>query len=203
MNKHYSVLPAWDTENLVKIRGKETPNKEAIEQAAQVAKLAHEGQTDKAGEDYFTGHLTRVAKAVAEKGAIFEIAALFHDIVEDTDWTIEDLSEDWDARIIVAVDRLTKRSGEIYPDYMDRLAAPYSDGRNELIERVLPRQDLRPFYISSHWRVDPNNDFWFYWGVEAAKAVKKADLEDHLRDTSPISDSLVKRYQKALEVVNG
>ena len=40
-------------------------------------------------------------------------------------------------------------------------------------------------------------------GDATARAVKRADLLDHLRDTAAIPDGLVKRYRKALAIIDG
>lgn len=55
-----------------------------IEKAKAFAMMAHKGQTDKAGEDYFTAHVAVVADGV-EPDPLVKAAAYLHDTVEDTD----------------------------------------------------------------------------------------------------------------------
>lgn len=54
-----------------------------IEKAKAFAMMAHKGQTDKAGEDYFTAHVAVVADGV-EPDPLVKAAAYLHDTVEDT-----------------------------------------------------------------------------------------------------------------------
>jgi (p)ppGpp synthase/HD superfamily hydrolase len=133
-----------------------------ITKARALAKLLHAGHTDKAGDDYFAGHLTRVASA----GDFYIDVSVgyLHDIVEDTDATLDDLRDlDFGDHIVGAVDLLTKKDGVTYADYIRAIKAS---------------------------------------GDSVAVRVKLADLRDHLRDTSAISDSLVKRYTDALAVLS-
>lgn len=53
-----------------------------IEKAKAFAMMAHKGQTDKAGEDYFTAHVAVVADGV-EPDPLVKAAAYLHDTVED------------------------------------------------------------------------------------------------------------------------
>lgn len=54
-----------------------------IEKAKAFAMMAHKGQTDKAGEDYFTAHVAVVADGV-EPDPLVKAAAYLHDTVADT-----------------------------------------------------------------------------------------------------------------------
>ncbi len=76
-------------------------------------------KTDKGGMPYLN-HLVKVYAGVKEYDE--KIIALLHDVVEDTDVTFEDLKEfGYPASIIEALNYLTKRKGEYYPDYIDRI----------------------------------------------------------------------------------
>ena len=98
----------------------------SLERAIALAATAHEGQTDKAGQPYVL-HLLRVmvAQTMAQMmaqttGDMTErapqpamIAAVLHDIVEDTDYTFEDLREEGFSReVVTAVEHLTRQDGE-------------------------------------------------------------------------------------------
>lgn len=83
------------------------------------AVVAHEGQTDKAGEPYIE-HVLRVWRAVPFTCAV---AAFLHDVVEDTAFTLADLAERFDPADVAAVDALTRRGGETYNAYIERVAA--------------------------------------------------------------------------------
>lgn len=74
---------------------------------------------DKGGLPYFN-HLLKVYENVSSYDE--KIIALLHDIVEDTDITIEDLKEfGYNNNIIEPITFLTKKKGEYYPDYIDRI----------------------------------------------------------------------------------
>lgn len=60
-----------------------------VEAAARLAQRLHQGQVDKAGMDYFSGHLT----AVAAKGRTWQeqVVGYLHDAAEDTPHTVEEV----------------------------------------------------------------------------------------------------------------
>lgn len=92
---------------------------EQLSAAIEIAVKAHNGQTDKYGLPYI-GHVLRVCYAghtMEEK-----IIGALHDVVEDTDWTLSALKkEGFPQPIIDGVDAMTKRDGEEYEDYLERL----------------------------------------------------------------------------------
>ena len=81
-----------------------------LERAIQIAALAHSGQVDKAGQPYIL-HPLRVMLRVASNSE--RIAAVLHDVVEDTPVTLEQLAgEGFAGEILEAVVALTKLPGE-------------------------------------------------------------------------------------------
>lgn len=86
---------------------------EKIRQAFYFAKNAHKGVKRKSGEPYIT-HPLSVAKIVVGEiglGSKSVIAALLHDVVEDTDYTVDDIRDLFGEKIASMVDGLTKLSG--------------------------------------------------------------------------------------------
>ncbi len=82
-----------------------------IGEAYQLAREAHKEQRRKSGEPYIM-HPVAVAKIVAEElrlGANPIIAAFLHDVVEDTAYTIEDISERFGEDVAFLVDVVTKK----------------------------------------------------------------------------------------------
>ena len=119
------------------------------EKALQIARKAHEGQKDKCGVDYIE-HPIAVA-AYCDSG-IVKTAALLHDVVEDSDITLEALREAGiDDEIVKAVDCLTKRSGEGEDVYFARLAA---DGNGNRIAAAVKFADMRHNSDKSRWPTD-------------------------------------------------
>ena len=91
-----------------------------IEAAKALATKAHEGQTDKAGLPYLT-HPERVASRLNAPEA--QVVGWLHDTVEDTPLTIDDIREQFGPETAAAVDAISKRDGETWSDYIDRVAA--------------------------------------------------------------------------------
>ena len=90
-----------------------------IDEALELVKIAFAGKTDKGGKPYI-GHLLRVQKTVAENGGDEQqqTIALLHDIIEDTDYTKDDLLKIFPSEIVIAVEILTKKKGQDYSDYL-------------------------------------------------------------------------------------
>lgn len=84
-------------------------DKEFITHAFRTAHRCHEGQTRKSGEPYIT-HPVAVATILAQLGSPQEVlaAALLHDTVEDTDYSLEQLTSDFGEVIAHLVDGVTK-----------------------------------------------------------------------------------------------
>lgn len=88
--------------------------------AQLIAFGAHSEQLDKAGRPYME-HLRAVANQI--EGDEAKTVAYLHDIVEDTKWRLEDLSAKFPPRIVDAIDCLTRRPGESYSVYIQRVEA--------------------------------------------------------------------------------
>ena len=80
-----------------------------LERAYLVAEKAHEGQVRKSGDPYIT-HPVAVATILAELGLTPPTlaAALLHDTVEDTEYTLDALRRDFGDEIAAMVDGVTK-----------------------------------------------------------------------------------------------
>jgi (p)ppGpp synthase/HD superfamily hydrolase len=89
--------------------------------AVAIAAAAHLGQFDKAGEPYIT-HPLRLFQRAATSDE--RIVAVLHDLIEDTDWTLAALADEgFSPVILAALDALTRRSGESYDAFLDRVLA--------------------------------------------------------------------------------
>ena len=85
-----------------------------IEKAFRFANAAHEGIRRKSGEPYII-HPIAVAKIVAKDiglGATSIVAAILHDVVEDTDYRLSDIENMFGDKVGSIVDGLTKLSGD-------------------------------------------------------------------------------------------
>ena len=96
-------------------------NMKAIHMAKLFATQAH-GNQQYGREPYFV-HLQAVAAMGVRLGGddLAERAAWLHDVVEDTDVTVEQLVEHFDVKVVIAVQLLTKKPDVIYEDYIARI----------------------------------------------------------------------------------
>lgn len=91
---------------------------EIIERAFRFARKAHKGVRRRSGEPYIL-HPIAVAKIVSREiglGSTSICAALLHDVVEDTEYTVDDIEAQFGTKIARIVDGLTKISGGIFGD---------------------------------------------------------------------------------------
>ena len=88
--------------------------------ARALATKAHEGQTDKAGLPYIT-HPERVALRM--ESPELQVIGWLHDTVEDTPIALQDIEGAFGPETAAAVDAISRRDGEKWSDYLDRVAA--------------------------------------------------------------------------------
>jgi (p)ppGpp synthase/HD superfamily hydrolase len=90
-----------------------------LEDAIALAVQAHRGQRDKAGAPYILHPIRVMLRQESEEE---RMAAVLHDVVEDTSWTLSALREaGYPEAVVGAVECLTKREGENYDAFVDRL----------------------------------------------------------------------------------
>tara|TARA_Y100000034_G_scaffold18242_1_gene20140 strand:+ start:141 stop:605 length:465 start_codon:yes stop_codon:yes gene_type:complete len=123
--------------------------KDIVKAAKELAKKLHEGMTDKYGNPYFY-HLERVANRVREMEYnmvdetneinMYIVAAYLHDVIEDTDYLIGDLIDEFGEIIAEAVKLLTRDKEETYADYVVGIKnSTFLEGK---IARVVKLADL-------------------------------------------------------------
>ncbi|CAM3156877.1 HD domain-containing protein [Stackebrandtia soli] len=101
-----------------------SPPEPSLTEVERLAARLHRRQVDKAGRPYI-GHPRAVAARVAADGGSVhqQMAALLHDVVEDTEASLSTLGADGvPAPVLVLVDAMTKRRDESHEDYLTRLA---------------------------------------------------------------------------------
>ncbi len=90
-----------------------------LEDAIQLALDAHRGHKDRAGRPYIL-HPLRVMLRMDDDDA--RLVAILHDVIEDSAYNLSDLRHaGYPSRVLDAVDALTKRAGEAYEDYIERV----------------------------------------------------------------------------------
>ncbi len=92
---------------------------EQLDRALNFARKKHKGQFRIGGDEYIT-HPIAVCEIVKEKGfnTDYQITALFHDLLEDTDATCEEILEYGNEEILTAVKLLTKQKGYDMAEYI-------------------------------------------------------------------------------------
>ena len=89
-----------------------------LERAIEIAVEAHKGQKDKAGMPYVLHPLRLMFKMESNNE---KIAALLHDVVEDSDWTLDDLKkEGFNSDVIEAVSLLTRDEKDSYDEFVQK-----------------------------------------------------------------------------------
>ena len=95
---------------------------EMLQRALIFAKEKHDGQKRIGGDDYIT-HPMAVCEIVKSQGfdENYQITALFHDLLEDTDATEEDILKYGNQEILEAVNLLTKKKGYDMAEYVSSI----------------------------------------------------------------------------------
>lgn len=118
-----------------------------IKRAFFLAKEAHEGVRRRSGEPYLL-HPIAVAKIVIDEiglGVKSVVAALLHDVVEDTEYTVEDMERIFGPKIASMVDGLTKMSGVFNADtseqaeYFRKVLLTLSDDVRVILIKIADR----------------------------------------------------------------
>ena len=92
-----------------------------LQRALEIAVESHKNQKQKDGTPYAL-HPIRLSMSLESEEQ--KIVALLHDVVEDTNWTFEDLvREGFSESVIEALRLLTHTDGSLYEDYVERLAS--------------------------------------------------------------------------------
>ena len=100
------------------LKSKHRKKVEIITKAFNFAKQAHKGVRRRSGEPYILHPIAvaRIACVEIGLGSTSICSALLHDVVEDTDYTVEDIENLFGPKIAQIVDGLTKISGGIFGD---------------------------------------------------------------------------------------
>lgn len=140
-----------------------------IERAYHAAERAHEGQARKSGEPYIT-HPLAVAQILAELGigAKTIAAALLHDTVEDTDYSLDRLRRDFGDEIAMLVDGVTKLDKVKYGD----------SAQSETVRKMIVAmsKDIRVLVIKLADRLH-NARTWGFVPAESARRKAQETLD--------------------------
>ncbi len=140
-----------------------------LEQAYVVAERAHRGQLRKSGDPYIT-HPVAVATILAELGMTPATlaAALLHDTVEDTDYSLDQLRRDFGPEVAMLVDGVTKLDKVQYGD------AAQAETVRKMV--VAMSHDIRVLVIKLADRLH-NARTWKFVAPESAERKARETLE--------------------------
>ena len=146
-----------------------------LQLAHTFAKEKHKGQKRIGGDDYIT-HPVAVSEIVKSQGLgeNYQITALFHDLLEDTDATEEEILKYGNQQILEAVKLLTKEKGYEMSEYIGAIknnpiafAVKAADRLHNLQCAVVANEDFKRKYILE------TVDWYLDFSPEIRKAVKR------------------------------
>lgn len=121
-----------------------------IDIALAIARKAHAGQVDKAGVDYIQHPLYVASQVKTEQE---KAVALLHDVLEDSDITAADLlAYGLSNEVVAAVQTLTKKKGQSYQDYLEKV-------KSNNLARVVKLADLKHNSDLSRLKTVSNTDY--------------------------------------------
>lgn len=135
-----------------------------IEKTIEFMKQKHSGQKRKQGTPYHT-HPLAVAKLLKDKGFSIEyqIAGLFHDLIEDTDSTYEEIISFSNEEVLEAVRLVSKEAGYVMAEYIGNIKqndmarmVKLADRIHNLSESPMANRKFQAKYIkeTQDWYVD-------------------------------------------------
>ena len=148
---------------------------DSLKLALEFAKAKHKGQKRIGGDDYIT-HPMAVSEIMKNQGfdENYQITALFHDLLEDTDATQEEILKYGNQKILEAVILLTKHKGYDMAEYVNAIkqnpiayAVKTADRLHNLQCAIIADEEFKRKYIleTAHWYLD--------FSLEIRKAVKR------------------------------
>ena len=148
---------------------------ERLKLALEFAKAKHKGQKRIGGDDYIT-HPMAVSEIVKNQGfdESYQIAALFHDLLEDTDATQEEILKYGSLQILEAVKLLTKKKGYDMAEYVSAIkqnsiafAVKSADRLHNLQCAIVTDEEFKRKYILE------TVDWYLDFSPEIRRAVKR------------------------------
>ena len=146
-----------------------------LQLALEFAKEKHKGQKRIGGDDYIT-HPIAVCEIVKSQGfdKNYQITALFHDLLEDTDATEKEILKYGNQEILEAVNLLTKKKGYDMAEYINSIkqnpiafAVKAADRLHNLQCAIITNEEFKRKYILE------TVDWYMDFSPEIRKAVKR------------------------------
>ena len=183
-----------------------------VERAMRVAARCHRQQTRKASDLPYLTHPASVAMLLTKAGIIDDeilAAALLHDVVEDTDCSMETLAEDFPPKVIELVAALTERkrddSGQKRSwqdrktEHLEHVAAASWEARAITLADKLHNLGTMAFDLDadpdlwSRFNAPPERLLWYYRGMIAAASQGEPRLRILAEECSKLVEHLATR----------
>lgn len=163
-------------------------DRKLVESAFKFAKVAHQDQKRKSGDEYIT-HPYQVAKILLEMGMSSQMvaAAFLHDVVEDTEITIKEIEQEFGSEVAKLVEGVTNLGKVDFSAYSkEELQAAFSNLKNENMRQLFlsMAEDVRVVIIKLADRLH---------NMKTIKALAKKDQERIARETLNIFAPLALR----------
>ncbi|WP_372750877.1 bifunctional (p)ppGpp synthetase/guanosine-3',5'-bis(diphosphate) 3'-pyrophosphohydrolase [Labilibaculum sp.] len=221
-NDEQLVLEAY--QELLKYcnRSREAESSQMIDKAFHFAWKAHEGVRRKSGEPYIL-HPIAVAQIAAKEmglGTKSIVSALLHDVVEDTEYTLEDIENHFGAKVAQIVDGLTKISDvfdqqtSLQAENFRKMLLTLSDDLRviliKLADRLHNMRTLNSMPLRKQMKIAGETLFLFAPLAHRMGLYSiKSELEDlglryeHPEDFEFISKKIVEQEEKQREIIEG
>lgn len=154
---------------------------EILKRAYEFAKEKHKNQKRKGGEDYIV-HPVAVAQAMKDGGypLDYQITGYFHDLLEDTDATEEEILALSNERVLTAVKLLTKYKGYNMKDYIANVKSNDISFRVKTADRLDNLRSLEKADDNFARRYIAETEVWFLdFSEEIRNEVKELKKKYH------------------------
>lgn len=173
-------------------------NSQKCKLALAFATKKHEGQMRTGGKPYIT-HPVAVAEMMADRGfgEDYILAGLFHDLLEDTDATEEEILALSSEETLRAVKLLTKSRGYVMSEYMDGILSDPIAREVKAADRIHNLSCAHECSEGFRVRYIKESIDW-YLDLSPEIAVVTSGLISTLSDKSQIPEEYISRLQKYL-----
>ncbi len=131
-----------------------------LDDAITLAVQAHHRQKDKAGAPYILHPLRVMLRMKTEEEMT---AAILHDVIEDTQHTLQELRDaGYSEAVVEAVDALTRRDNESYEEFTQRVKQNPMARRIKLAD-LEDNMDIRRFAKFDEQEVERLKKYWRAW----------------------------------------
>ena len=178
----------WSALNAERVADGREPLKPSINLALFIASNALIEEVQWSGEDYMEHPL--VVGMSKTDSTTKQIIGILHDVVEDSDWTLEDFEElGFDERIINGVDGVTKRPGEGYFTFVERCGTSGSDAIDvKLRDLTHNSQNTRAPVVDKNEKASLKADvynisFFYLVGIKKGEVEPGTSIEDFVKNS--------------------